>query len=119
MKYWYNFILLIILFSACSIKEEEDFQLLIPEENFISMMAEIHLAEAAYKLSNQTKGRDFPYELTYLYGAIYEKYQFDQPQLEKQLVELANHPQEMQDIYKKIEQKLKEIKTSFEEEMND
>ncbi len=102
-----------VLVLSCSENEDEAFNLPIDESNFVEMMAEIHIAEAAAKLSNQTKDRDFPFELSYVYANILKKYQFDQDKLEKELLLLAEHPIEMQKIYKKIETQIKDIQNSM------
>ncbi len=108
MKKFYIIIIITLFLVGCSNEKETNFMLPINEGNFVNMMAEIHLAEAGNKVLHQVKDNDFPFELEYLYASIFAKYNFTQEKLETLLLELAEHPEEMKRLFKKVETQLNE-----------
>lgn len=119
LKVYRNNLLIFMLFFsvlACSETKKEAFNLPIKESDFIALMAEIHLAEAAVTMNKKDKSTNFPFELDYLYTSILKKYDLEQAALENALLELAAHPAQMQSVFEKVESKIKTIEVEMQKE---
>ena len=96
-----NLLLLLILFLSCT-SENKKVKNIIPKDSFTTILKEIHLAEAAFELSNSKGVESAKKVLNKHYSEIYLSHNIDQDKFEKTLSYYAKHPEELEQIYSKV-----------------
>jgi hypothetical protein len=109
------FILCLILLS-CGDSKTEIPQDILSENNFISLLKDIHLAEAKFEI-HKTKGMEnAKNELAHNYSAIYETHAITADDFEKTLDYYAQHPEQLEKIYTHVLEQLTKDRTILDQQ---
>ena len=96
------FILICLLFSCSNSDEKKIPENVLSENNFESILKEIHLAEATFEL-HKTKGMGkAKNELANSYQNIYSEYTISEEEFKLTLEYYSNHPEKLEKIYDKV-----------------
>ena len=108
-----NLLILFCLFISCSTTDKQLPDNIISKEIFITVLKEVHLAEAAFEL-NKSKGIEAAKKaLDKNYSEIYSSHNIDKDKFEKTLFYYANHPEELEQIYSKALKDLVQERTTL------
>ena len=101
--------ILSVLLLACTTPKTE----ILSETEFVNMLKEVHLAEAAFEL-NKSKGVETAKKaLANTYSEIYSTRNINKDRFEKTLSYYANHPEELEQIYSKALNDLMQERTTL------
>ena len=92
--------LLSVLLLACTAPKTKIPTGILSEKEFVNILKEVHLAEAAFKL-NKSKN-----SLANNYQSIYKKYDITDSTFSKSLEYYAKHPEILEEIYSTILEQL-------------
>jgi hypothetical protein len=112
-------LLLSVLLLACTTPKTEIPTGILSETEFVKMLKEIHLEEAAFKL-NKSKGViNAKNSFATSYQSIYKKHNIDDSTFSKSLGYYAKHPEILEEIYSTVlEQLTGERSTLDQQETN-
>ncbi|WP_119351378.1 DUF4296 domain-containing protein [Mariniphaga sediminis] len=102
-----------LAFFACDKSQVQKPEMLIHEDQMIDMLADIHLAEAAF---NNRRYRDTLVENSSsvdFYYSILEKYQVQDSVFEKSFVFYASQPRKFEKMYRQAMNKLNEMEQEY------
>ena len=109
MKKFFTLLFVLFVFIFCSNPMVEKPEKLVKEDMMISMLADIHLAEAAY---NNLRNRDTLVEKSSsvdFYYSVLDKYQVPDSVFERSFVFYASQPRKFERMYRQAMNKLNEI----------
>ena len=111
--------ILSVLLLACTTCKTEIPSGILFEREFVNMLKEVHLAEAAFEL-NKSKGTvNAKNTLANSYQSTYKKYDIDTSSFNKSLEYYAKHPEILEEIYSTVlEQLTGERSTLNQQETN-
>jgi len=111
----FPFILCLILLSCGSQKTGIPKDIL-SENSFISLLKDIHLAEAKFEL-HKTKGmQNAKNELARNYSTIYETHEITADDFYKTLDYYAQHPEQLEKIYTRVIEQLTKDRTILDQQ---
>ena len=110
-----SFIFCMILLS-CGAPKTEIPQDILSENSFISLLKDIHLAEAKFEL-NKTKGMEnAKNELAHKYINIYETHEITVSDFNKTLDYYAQYPEQLEKIYIRVIEQLTKDRTILDQQ---
>ena len=110
-----SFILCLILLS-CGAPKTKIPQDILSENSFIDLLKDIHLAEAKFEL-RKTKGmKNAKNELAHNYSIIYQRHEVKADDFDKTLDYYAQHPEQLEQIYTRVLEKLTKEKTILDQQ---
>lgn len=101
-------VLILLFFLSCSEKVPEG---ILPKDRMIGLLTDIHLIDGYSMTLMPDSGA---LKLPVLYRSAFKKYDTDSVQFRKSMEYYAHHPEELDSMYKAVNQKLKRM----EEEEN-
>ena len=105
--------ILSVLLVACTAPKTEITTGILSETAFASILKEIHLAEAAFKL-NKNKGiENAKNTLANSYQSIYKKYDIDTSSFNKSLDYYAKNPKILESIYSRVLEQLTDERSTL------
>jgi hypothetical protein len=111
-------IILIIFYSllACSTPKESIPEVILPEKEMVSILKEVHLAEANFELLKTNSKEVAQNTLFNNYHEIYSKYNIDENKFQETLEYYANHPEQLEGIYSKVLEDIKKERSMFDQQ---
>ena len=110
-----SLILCLILLSCGDTKTEIPKDIL-SENSFISLLKDIHLAEAKFEL-HKTKGMgNAKNELAHNYSTIYGTHEITLDDFDKTLDYYAQHPEQLEKIYTRVLEQLTKDRTILDQQ---
>ena len=101
---------------ACSSPKEGIPEGILPEKELVSILKEVHLAEANFELV-KTNGKEVAQNtLLNNYQEIYSKYNIDENEFQQTLEYYANHPDKLEEIYSKILENITEERSMIDQQ---
>ena len=98
---------------SCNTTDKKLTDNIIPEEIFITVLKEVHLAEAAFEL-NKSKGVETAKKiLDNTCAEVYSTHNIDKERLKRTLSYYANYPEELEQIYSKALKDLMQERTTL------
>tara|TARA_B100001758_G_C17921489_1_gene358701 strand:+ start:40 stop:372 length:333 start_codon:yes stop_codon:yes gene_type:complete len=98
------------LYLSCNTTNTQYPDNIIKEELFITVLKEIHLAEAEFEL-NKSKGKEAASKiLANTYSEIYLTHHINEKLFEETLTYFSSHPEKLEQIYSKVIKDLSEEK---------
>jgi hypothetical protein len=96
-----SFVLIFIIFQACSSKQEQDQGPVLPKEKMVSILTDVHIAEAV------VNARSFPLDTSVLLfrnieNQLLAKHHVTRPQFDSSYQWYARHVEEYQDLYAQV-----------------
>ncbi|NVO02884.1 MAG: DUF4296 domain-containing protein [Bacteroidetes bacterium] len=107
MQKFFSFILVLFIFVSCSSKKTEkiddsiEAKEIIPENQMIAILTDMHLAESATMLA-QGQGKDIQLYTNHYYKEILAKNKISKSQLEKSIHYYAFNVKKMDKIYTEV-----------------
>ena len=109
-------LILCLIFLSCGTPKTEIPQDILSENSFISLLKDIHLAEAKFEL-HKTKGMEnAKNELAHNYRAIYETHEITTNDFDKTLDYYAQHPEQLEKIYTRVIEQLTKDRTILDQQ---
>jgi len=93
---------------ACASPEKEISNQILAEKVFVSILKEVHLAEANFELLKSSGELATQNTLLDSYQKIYNKYNLEEDQFQLTIDYYANHPDKLENIYAKVIEELTE-----------
>jgi hypothetical protein len=108
--------ILCLIFLSCGAPKTEIPQDIITQNSFISLLKDIHLAEAKFEL-HKTKGMEnAKNELAHNYSTIYETHEITADDFDKTLDYYAKHPEQLEKIYTLVIEQLTKDRTILDQQ---
>ena len=108
MKHW-KYIALLIIFISCESKTKyKKPENLIPKEEMINLLVDLHLATGTVDVRDKNDQRDLNYMVL-----VYEKYQIDSTRLAESNFYYTSNIEEYEYIFKEVEKKLNIMKEKY------
>jgi hypothetical protein len=105
-----KYILLLIIFISCESKTKyKKPENLIPKEEMINLLVDMHLATGTIDVKDKNDERDLNYMVL-----VYEKYQIDSARLADSNFYYISNIEEYEYIFKEVEKKLKILQEKYE-----
>lgn len=108
--------ILSILLLACTSQNTEIPTDILSEKSFVNILKEVHLAEAAFELNKSKNMENAKGTLANSYQKIYKKHTINDAYFSKSLNYYASHPERLEDIYKTVLEKLREERTTLNQQ---
>lgn len=108
-----NLLLLFCFVLSCNYTKNKVPEDIIKKEIFITVLKEVHLAEAIFELNKSKKVESVKQILDKTYAEIYLSHNIDKDKFEKTLFYYINHPEELEQIYSKVLKELEHEKTTL------
>ena len=87
---------------ACSNPKEDIPEGVLPEKELVSILKEVHLAEANFELLKKNEKELAQNTLLSSYQEIYNKYNIDKNEFQQTLEYYSNYPEKLEGIYSKV-----------------
>ena len=101
---------------ACSSSKERIPEGILPEKELVSILKEVHLAEANFELV-KTNGKEVAQNtLLNNYQEIYSIYNIDKNEFQQTLEYYANHPEKLEGIYSKVLEDITEERSMLDQQ---
>jgi hypothetical protein len=114
LLYALGLIFLLVVFSEnCSGPAGND---IIPEKKFISILADIHLADGI-GIINVNNNDTFAFDSAALYGAVLEKHGVTRAQFDSTMLYYTARPGAFTELYNQVMNRLKEMEVEVTREM--
>jgi len=94
-----NFLIILSFLLACSIPKEGIPEGILSQNEFASILKEVHLAEATFELQKTNGKEDAENALTKSYQTIFSSHNINETIFQRTLEYYANHPSELDEIY--------------------
>ena len=108
--------ILSILLLGCTAPKTEIPTDILSEKEFVNLLKEVHLAEAAFELQ-KTKGMENAKSiLANSYQSIYTKHTIDEASFNKTLSFYATHPEKLEGIYTTVLEELSKERTTLNQQ---
>ena len=101
---------------ACSSSKERIPEGILPEKEMVSILKEVHLAEANFELLKTNSKEVAQKTLLNNYQEIYSKYNIDENEFQQTLEYYANHPEKLEGIYSKVLQDITEERSMLDQQ---
>ena len=110
-------ILIIFCFLlACSSSKERTPEGILPKKELVSILKEVHLAEANFELLKTNSKEVAQNTLLNNYQEIYSKYNIDENEFQQTLEYYANHPEKLEGIYSKVLEDITEERSMLDQQ---
>ena len=109
----YYLLIIICLLFSCNNSNEELSENILSENNFKSILKEIHLAEATFELQKTKEIMEAKNELANSYQNIYSEYAISEEDFKRALEHYSVNPEKLEKIYEKIIEELAKEKTNL------
>ena len=101
---------------ACSSPKEGISEGILPEKELVSILKEVHLAEANFELL-KTNGKELAQNtLLNNYQEIYSKYNIDKNEFQQTLEYYSNYPEKLERIYSKVLEGITEERSTLNQQ---
>ena len=100
---------------ACSNPKEGIPEGILAEKELVSILKEVHLAEANFELLKTNSKEVAQNTLLNNYHKIYSKYNIDKNKFQETLEYYANHPDKLEAIYSKVLEDIKKERSMFDQ----
>lgn len=110
---------ILFMYAGCDKPAVEKPENLINEKKMIGMLAEIHLAEAAYTNLRHKDSLVEKSSRANFYYSVLNKYQIPDTVFEKSLLYYASQPRNFEKMYRQVMNQLNEMEQSFSGRKND
>jgi len=87
---------------ACSSSKERILEGILPEKEMVSILKEVHLAEANFELLKTNSKEVAQNTLLNNYQEIYSKYNIDKNEFQQTIEYYSNYPEKLEGIYSKV-----------------
>ena len=101
---------------ACRSPKERIPERILPEKEMVSILKEVHLAEANFELLKTNSKEVAQNTLLNNYHEIYSKYNIDKNKFQETLEYYANHPEKLEAIYSKVLEDIKKERSMFDQQ---
>ena len=101
---------------ACSSSKERIPEGILPEKELVSILKEVHLAEANFELLKTNSKEVAQKTLLNNYQEIYSKYNIDENEFQQTLEYYSNHPEKLEGIYSKVLQDITEERSMLDQQ---
>ena len=101
---------------ACSSPKERIPEGILPEKEMVSILKEVHLAEANFELLKTNSKKVAQNTLLNNYQEIYSKYNIDENEFQQTLEYYANHPEKLEGIYSKVLEDITEERSMLDQQ---
>ena len=101
---------------ACSSSKERIPEGILPKKELVSILKEVHLAEANFELLKTNSKEVAQITLLNNYQEIYRKYNIDENEFQQTLEYYANHPEKLEGIYSKVLQDITEERSMLDQQ---
>ena len=101
-----KFLIVLSFLLACTSPKERIPEGILSQNEFASILKEVHLAEATFELQKTNGKEDAENALTKSYQTIFSSHNIDETIFQKTLEYYANHPGELEKIYAKVLEEL-------------
>ncbi len=112
-------ILLILFFAACDSQVVEKPKDLIKEKTMISMLVDIHLAEATFNSQAYRDSVVKTMSATDFYYSVLNKYNVSDSLFERSFIYYASEPKVFEKMYRKVTGRLTEMEQEFSGRKNE
>lgn len=109
--------ILIILLFSCKSKKKEEVVLdshYLPKHEMISIIKEIHLADAALSVLQPRFNEDKKYSAIYYYNYIFDKHKITRAFFEENVVYYSNYPQVFEEVYDSVQIEISKLQVNQE-----
>ena len=108
--------LLSVLLLACTAPKTKIPTGILSEKEFVNILKDVHLAEAAFKL-NKSKGiKKAKNSLANNYQSIYKTHNIDDSTFNKSLEYYAKHPEILEEIYSTVLEQLTDERSTLDQQ---
>ena len=111
-----NKIIVLLLFLSCSGTKDKIPQEILSEDIFISILKEVHLAEAYFELNKSYNKNDRNNKLNLKFQQAFKEYSIDEKQFQITMDYYASNPNQLESIYTKIIAQLSEQKANVDQQ---
>ena len=101
---------------ACSSSKERITEGILSEKELVSILKEVHLAEANFELLKTNSKEVAQNTLLNNYQEIYSKYNIDENEFQQTLEYYANHPEKLEGIYSKVLEEITEERSMLDQQ---
>ena len=108
-----NYIIIFYCLVSCGTVEKKHPENIIPKETFITILKEVHLAEATFNLNKSKELNSAKKILDVSYSEIYLTHNIDNDIFEETLIYYTKNPELLEEIYSKVLQSLIEDRSTL------
>ena len=111
-----KFLIVFSFFLACSSSQESMPEEILSQNEFASILKEVHLAEGGFELQKTNGKEDAQNALPNSYQTIFSSHNIDETIFQKTLEYYANHPSELEEIYADVIEGITEERSTLNQQ---
>ena len=111
-----KFLIVFSFLLACSSSQESMPEEILSQNEFASILKEVHLAEGGFELQKTNGKEDAQNALVNSYQTIYSNHHIDENKFQETLNYYANHPDELEEIYATVLEELSKERTTLNQQ---
>ena len=111
-----KFLIVFSFLLACSSSQESMPEEILSQNEFASILKEVHLAEGVFELQKTNIKEGAQNALSNSYQKIFSSHNINETIFQKTLEYYANHPSELEEIYADVIEEITEERTSLNQQ---